>query len=144
MHVLVAGGAGGGQVPLAFELLSGQLELRALFGQLGLEVVDRVAAGIQPGLLGRRVDLDQQLAFAHRVADLHMQGVDLPRRLGTDVHVAPWLQGAQCSDAAFDVGAGHGNRAERLCAVGQGFPGKQATQAEQAQAAEQQPATGVG
>ncbi|MNV76615.1 hypothetical protein D3C71_1699760 [compost metagenome] len=94
--------------------------------------------------MGRGVDLDQQLAFAHRVADLDVQRLDLPGRLGTDVHVAPWLQGAQCGDAAFDVGAGHGNRAERLCAVGQGLPGQQAAQAEQAQAAEQEPATGVG
>ncbi|MCY1412372.1 hypothetical protein D9M71_277750 [compost metagenome] len=144
LHVFVAGGAGGGQVALAFELLLGQQVLRALLGQLGLKVVDRVAPGIQPRLLGGGVDLDQQLAFAYRVTDLDVQRVDLPGRLGTDVHVAPWLQGTQRGDAAFDVGAGHGDRAERLCAIGQGLPGQQAAQAEQAQASEQDPATGVG
>ncbi|MNE18677.1 hypothetical protein D3C80_1117260 [compost metagenome] len=129
LDVFVAGCPGGGQVALALELLLGQLKLCALLGQLGLEVVDRIAPGVEPGLLGGGVDLDQQLAFAHRVAGFDVQFVDLPGSLGTHVDVAPRLQGAQGGDAAFDVGAGDGDRAERLRAEGQGLPGQQAAQA---------------
>jgi len=144
LHVFVSGGAGGGQVALALELLLGQQVLRALFGQLGLEVVDREAPGIQPRLLGGGVDLDQQLAFAHTVADFNVQLVDLPGGLGANVHVTSRLQGAQRGHAAFDVGAGYGDGAQRLRAIGQRLPGQQAAEAEQAQASEQHTATGVG
>ncbi|MNP18278.1 hypothetical protein D3C76_1107530 [compost metagenome] len=78
LHIFLAGGAAGGQVALAFVLLFGELVLGVLFSQLGLEVVDREAPGIESGLLGRGVDFDQQLPRLDLVADLHMQFADLP------------------------------------------------------------------
>ncbi len=144
LDVLIAGSAGGGKLALALELSVGQLELRSLFGELGLEVVDREAPGVQPRLLGGRVDFDQQLPLAHRVAGFHVQGADLPRGLGAHIYITPGLQGAQSRDAAFDVCPGDRDGSERLRPHGQGLPGQQAAQAKQAQASENQLAAGGG
>ncbi|MNO90838.1 hypothetical protein D3C76_823690 [compost metagenome] len=129
---------------MAPELLLGQLELGTLLGQLGLEVVDRETPGIEFGLLGGRVDLDQQLALADLVAGFDVQLADLPGGLGAHVDVAPRLQGAQRGDAAFDIGAADRNGTDRQCAEGQGLPGQQAAQAEQAKSAEKNPTAGRG
>ncbi|MGV8743948.1 hypothetical protein ACV35G_30480, partial [Pseudomonas aeruginosa] len=65
--------AAGGQPLLALVLLAGEGVLGTLLGQLGLEHLDRIAAGIDLGLLGGGVDLDQQLAFRHIVPGLDVQ-----------------------------------------------------------------------
>ncbi|MNH06074.1 hypothetical protein D3C79_654290 [compost metagenome] len=121
----------------------GQLVLGFLLIELGLEVVDRETPGIEFCLLGRGIDFHQQLTFLDLIAHFYMQLADLSGRLRTDIYVAPGLQSAQGGDTAFDIAAGHCYRAVRVAASGQGFPGEQGAQAEQAQAAEQQ-ATGVG
>jgi hypothetical protein len=89
----------------------------ALFLQLGLEVFDGVAAGVELGLLRGRVDLHQQLAFLDRVAGFDVDLADLPGGLGAHIHIAPWLQGAQGGDAAFDRAAtdGHGGQVVAPC-----------------------------
>ncbi len=112
LYVLIAGRTAGGEVLLALVLLPGQLVLGVLLLQLGLQVLDGEAAGIELGLLGGGVDFHQQLAFFYRVTGFHMDLADLPGGLGADIHIAARLQGAQGCDAAFDIAPAHLHGAE--------------------------------
>ncbi|MNL07198.1 hypothetical protein D3C87_1278680 [compost metagenome] len=103
--------------------LPGQVVLRPLFLQLRLEIFDGEAPGIEFGLLRGRVDFHQQLAFLDHIADLHVDLVDLPGRLGADVDIAPRLQGAQGRDAAFNVGAADLDGGEPVAARRDELPG---------------------
>lgn len=80
--------------------------LGPLFFKLRLEIFNREAPGIEPGLLGGRINFHQQLTFLDHVTDLRVDLLDLPGSLGADVDIAPGLQGAQRGDTAFDVTPG--------------------------------------
>ncbi|MNQ48950.1 hypothetical protein D3C85_628390 [compost metagenome] len=123
LYVLFAGGAASGEVLLALVFLSGQVVLCALLLELGLEVVDGEATGIEPGILRRGVDLHQQLALLDHVTDLDVDFLDLPRGLGAHVDIASRLQGAQRGDAAFDVAPAHGHGRELVPARRDDMPG---------------------
>ncbi|RMS47346.1 hypothetical protein ALP65_01104 [Pseudomonas aeruginosa] len=126
-----------GQPLLALVLLAGEGVLGTLLGQLGLEHLDRIAAGIDLGLLGGGVDLDQQLAFRHIVPGLDVQLADLPGGLGADVDVAPRLQGAERRDAALDAAAADAHGVEAVAAERIGLPGGQGDQGAEADCDEQ-------
>ncbi len=137
LHVLGTRRAAGGQPLLALVLLAGEGVLGTLLGQLGLEHLDRIAAGIDLGLLGGGVDLDQQLAFRHIVPGLDVQLADLPGGLGADVDVAPRLQGAERRDAALDAAAADTHGIEAVAAERIGLPGGQGDQGAEADCDEQ-------
>ncbi|KWV89642.1 hypothetical protein PFLmoz3_00755 [Pseudomonas fluorescens] len=101
----------------------GQLVLGFLLLQLGLQVFDGIAAGVELGFLRGGVDLHQQLALLDLVAGLDVDLADLPGGLGADVYVTSRLQGAQGGDAVFDVGAGHGDGGQGIAARRQALPG---------------------
>ena len=117
---------------LALVFLPRQFVLRPLLLQLRLEVFDGVAAGVEFGLLRGGVDFHQQLAFLDLVAGFHMDLANLPGRLGADVDVTPWLQGAQSGHAAFDIGAGDRDGGERVAAGRQDLPGGDGDNGDQA------------
>ena len=75
--------------------------------QLGLQIFNRKATGLEFGTLCRGVDFDQQLALFDFSTDFDMDFVDLPGGLRTHIDILPGLQGAQGGHAAFNVAAGN-------------------------------------
>ncbi|MNS79243.1 hypothetical protein D3C72_1128920 [compost metagenome] len=142
LHVFFAGGAAGLEVLLTLEFLPGQFMQCLLLLQLRLEVFDGETPGVEFGLLRGRIDFHQQLAFLDHIADFHMNLVDLPGRLGADVDIATRLQGAQCRDTAFDVGAGDLHGGELITAGRDDFPGGDGDDGDQAEC-DKQGASGV-
>ena len=132
MHVFFAGGVACNQALLALVFLAGEFVLGFLFLQLGLEVFNGVAAGIELGLLRGGVNFHQQLAFLDVVTRFHVDLADLPGRLGAHVDIPAWLQGAQCGDAVFNVAAGYGDRGQAVAARRQHLPGHHRKDGEQA------------
>ena len=65
----------------------------------------------------RRVDFSDQLPLFHRVADLHVQRLQLAGDLGADVDVLQRLQGADRRDRVFDTAAfdDRGDESDRRC-----------------------------
>ncbi|MCY1533513.1 hypothetical protein D9M68_688420 [compost metagenome] len=118
LHVFLAGGVVAGQVALARVLLCGQAVQRLLLGQLRLEAGQLGAAGVDGGTGHAGVDLGEQLAFLHVVADVHVQVRDLARDLRADVDIAERMQRAQRGHAAGDVAAGNRHSIELRAAVG--------------------------
>jgi len=106
--------------------------LGTLLLQLCLQVFDRVASRVQLGLLRGRVDLDQQLAFLHRVADLDLDGTDLPGCLGADVNITAWLQGADGGNAALDITPADSDGIQAIMAGWHDLPGTYGQQCRQA------------
>ena len=137
LHVFFTGGPAGGEVLLALVFLPGQLVLRPLFLQLRLEVFDGEAPGIEFGLLRGRGDFHQQLAFLDHIPDFHVDLVDLPGYLGTDVDITPRLQGAQCRDAAFNVGAADLDGGELVAARRDELPGRDGNYGDQTKCCKQ-------
>ncbi|MNI66766.1 hypothetical protein D3C73_1223570 [compost metagenome] len=101
--------------------------------ELRLEVFDGEAPRIEFGLLRGRVDFHQQLTFLDPVTDFHMDLLDLPGRLGADVDITPGLQGTQCRDTAFDVGAGDLHGGELVAPGRDELPGGDGENGDQAE-----------
>ncbi len=80
---LARGGFGGQHLLLARELQFGLAQGGLLHGTLGGDLVQRSLRVEHLVLLGGGVDLGDQVAFLHGVAQLHLQRLDLARGLGT-------------------------------------------------------------
>ena len=132
LHVFLAGGIACHQTLLALVLLARQFVLGPLFLQLGLEVFDGVAAGVEFGFLRGRVDFHQQLAFLDLVTGLDVDLLDLPGRLGAHIHITTGLQGTQRGDAVFDIAAGHRDCSQGVAAGWQYLPGGNGDDGDQA------------
>ena len=86
----------GRQLLLPRGLLTCEVMLCLLFGQLGAQAGQRGAVGLHRGLLDGRVDLQQQVALGFTLSPgLHSDVLDLARHLRTHVHVALRLQHAR-------------------------------------------------
>ena len=110
---------------LALIFLFGQVVQGALFLELGREVFNGIAAGVELGFLCGRVNFDQQLAFFDFVTHLNVNRLDLPGGLRAHVHILPRLQRAKCRYAAFNVTAGDGHGVISVAASGQEGPCRQ-------------------
>ncbi len=143
LHVFLAGGVTGGQALLALVFLARQRVLSLLLLQLGLEVFDGVAAGVEFGLLRGGVDFHQQLAFRDLIPGFDMDLADLPGRLGAHIDVPARLQGAECRDAVFNVTARYGDRGQGVAARRQHLPGGQRNEGNQARDSEQSASDGA-
>ncbi|MDR6358203.1 hypothetical protein Q3H58_004874 [Pseudomonas psychrotolerans] len=125
LHVLRTGGVAAGQLQLAAMLLAGEGLQGALLGELRLEGIDLRMACFDAGLLGRWIDLHQQLPGLNLAAGLDVQSQDLPGRLGADIDVAPRLQGAEGGHLALDVGTADHHRRAILASAREQRPGRE-------------------
>ena len=92
LQCLLADGIDGDQILIALQVLFGQCQLRFLLIELRLETVDARFVGLYLRLVDTRVDLGKQFAFCHRITDIDMDLLDLPRYLRADVDVLLRLQ----------------------------------------------------
>lgn len=143
LHVFFASGVAGGQALLTLVFLTREFVLGLLFLQLGLEVFDGVATGVEFGFLRRRVDFHQQLAFFDLIPGLDVNLADLPGRLGADVDIPARLQRTQRRDAVFNIAAGDGDRGQRIAAGRQHLPGGHRKDGDQARDSEQGASSGA-
>ncbi len=87
LQCLLADGIDGDQILIALQVLFGQCQLRFLLIELRFETIDARFVGLHLRLIDTRVDLGKQFAFCHRITDIDMDLLDLPRYLGADVDV---------------------------------------------------------
>ena len=76
------------------------------------------AVGARTRLQHRRVDLGQQIALLHAVADLDMHLLELAGDLCADIDIILGLQGAEGGHRLLDVAGGHRCRLESRGGVG--------------------------
>ena len=99
---------------LRFRFCSASVSSAFLLIELRLEAVDARFVCLYLGLVDTRVDLGKQFAFGHRIADIDVDLLDLPRYLGADVDVLLRLQLTLRGNNFLDSSLGHGDRAKGI------------------------------
>jgi hypothetical protein len=95
-----------------------QLRLGLALPELSAQALQRRAVVADGGLVARRVDLGDQLALAHAIADRNAYGLQLPRHLGADVDVFLRLQRPDRCHGLLDIAALHRHRRQTALGVG--------------------------
>ena len=72
LQSLLANGIDGEQILIAFEILFGQNRLGLLLVELGAQTIQPGFARLDLGLIDARVDLGEQLALGHGIADVNV------------------------------------------------------------------------
>ena len=97
---------------LSFVLALRERSLGLPLGALRLQARQRRPVGLDPRPVDAGVDLGQEVAVLHLVADLDVDLPELARDLGADVDVLQRLQRAERGDRILDRAAGDRSRGE--------------------------------
>ena len=114
LQYLLADRIDGDQVLIALQVLFSQCQLGFLLIELRLEAVDACLVCLHLCLVDTRVDLGKQFAFGHRITDIDMDLLDLPRYLRPDIHVLLCLQLPLCGNDFLYGSAGNGDGAKGI------------------------------